>query len=234
MRLRLRGLLSAFDWKYAIVEISLIVVGVLLALAVNNWNTSRQDRASELSLLADLHSSLTLDVGVLKEVQTVAQSRKAQIESLRDHVCTGKPYAASLNSTFGLVLGIWPIHFNRSPYEVLKAKGLDLVSRDALRLLIVRVYDQVYPNYQDAQNDDRNVVFEVVRPYYLKAIRDIRFRETATPVSYDYIVRDTMFSNVVDYRLRSLEVNTIEPTVAAIKDVSELLQSLNLELGRKR
>jgi hypothetical protein len=70
-----------------------------------------------------------------------AQSRKERIEGLRDHVRTERRYAESLNGAFGMVLGIWPIQFNRSPYEVLKAKGLDLVSSDALQLRLVRVYD---------------------------------------------------------------------------------------------
>jgi len=222
------------DWKHAVGEVFLIVVGVLVALAVNNWNTDRQDRQTELSLLQELRAALTADLDVLKGAETGFQSRKQKIEALRDHVGRAEPYAESLNADFGIVLGIWPIHFNRSPYEVLKAKGLNLVSNDSLRLKVVHVYDQVYADYQESQEDDRNVIFEVVRPYYLTAFRNIRFQETATPINYESIVRDQLFRNILEYRLRSLEANSIDPVETAIRNVSSLLHDLSDEIDRLR
>jgi len=42
--------------RYAIGEILLVVVGILIALQVNNWNHSRLERLEEKSILATLHS----------------------------------------------------------------------------------------------------------------------------------------------------------------------------------
>jgi uncharacterized protein DUF6090 len=234
VRTRAFRFLPTLNWKGAIGELLLIVVGVLLALAVNNWNINRQDRKTEMSLLQQLHSSLAMDLANLKEADDGFRNRKQRMDTLRDHLGRGRPYADSLQSEFGAVLGIWPIHFNRSPYEVMKGKGLELISSDSLRLRIVHLYDQTYADYQEAQEDDRNVVFEIVRPYYLKAFRDIRFRESATPLSYEQISRDPYFMNVLDYRLRSLEVNSIGPAETAMNDVSSVLKELTQEIKRRR
>src|SRR5207237_9973733 len=163
------------------------------------------DRKAEVSMMSQIRSALAIDLSNLKEANEGFPSRKQRIESLRDHIGRQAPYTESMRSEFGAVLGIWTVQFNRSPYEVLKGKGLALISSESLRLRLVRVYDQVLTDYQASQEDDRNVVFEIVRPYYLKSFHDIRFRETATPIDYNAIVRDPYFRNVLDYRLRSLE-----------------------------
>ena len=41
---------------YAIGEIVLVVIGILLALQVNNWNETRKDRLTEREILQNLRS----------------------------------------------------------------------------------------------------------------------------------------------------------------------------------
>ena len=40
--------------KYAIGEIILVVIGILIALQINNWNENRKLKAIELNLLSDI------------------------------------------------------------------------------------------------------------------------------------------------------------------------------------
>ncbi|MBT8315498.1 MAG: hypothetical protein KJP26_13645, partial [Maribacter sp.] len=44
--------------KYAIGEILLVVIGILIALQVNNWNESRKQSRLEIQLLKDLKTEL--------------------------------------------------------------------------------------------------------------------------------------------------------------------------------
>ena len=48
--------------KYAIGEIILVVIGILLALQINNWNQERQNRIQEEILLL---GSLSVTTGIL-------------------------------------------------------------------------------------------------------------------------------------------------------------------------
>jgi hypothetical protein len=108
-----RDLVRTLDWRRPLGELFLIVAGVLLALAVNNWNTGWQNRATELALLQQLRSALVNDLSNLNDAQNGFRSRKNRIEVLRDDVKRGRAYEDSMASDFGIVLGIWPIHFNR-------------------------------------------------------------------------------------------------------------------------
>jgi len=47
--------------RYAIGEILLVVIGILIALQVNNWNEYRQERKSELNFLSRIREDLMVD-----------------------------------------------------------------------------------------------------------------------------------------------------------------------------
>jgi hypothetical protein len=47
-------------FKYAIVEIVLVVIGILIALSINNWNTNRLNSKREIVILNNLIKDLKL------------------------------------------------------------------------------------------------------------------------------------------------------------------------------
>ena len=47
--------------KYAIGEIVLVVIGILIALSINNWNESRKQSASEKEFITSLKNDLKQD-----------------------------------------------------------------------------------------------------------------------------------------------------------------------------
>ena len=50
------------DWSYALGELLIVTVGVLIALAVNNWNNERSERAQERDLVARLIADIEGDL----------------------------------------------------------------------------------------------------------------------------------------------------------------------------
>jgi hypothetical protein len=59
MKLALR--LRAYDWMAAVIELLIVVVGVLIALQVSNWNQERLDHARAESYYRRLHAELVAD-----------------------------------------------------------------------------------------------------------------------------------------------------------------------------
>jgi len=49
-------------FKYAIGEIVLVVVGILIALQINNWNEVKKIKTLETKILKELHNNLILDI----------------------------------------------------------------------------------------------------------------------------------------------------------------------------
>jgi len=48
--------------KYAIGEIVLVVIGILIALQINNWNELNKERASEKIILNEIRDNLKFDL----------------------------------------------------------------------------------------------------------------------------------------------------------------------------
>ena len=59
MKLALR--LRAYDWMAAVIELAIVVVGILIALQVSDWNQSRLDHARADSYYLRLHAELLAD-----------------------------------------------------------------------------------------------------------------------------------------------------------------------------
>jgi hypothetical protein len=55
-------------FKYAIGEILLVMIGILLALQVNNWNESRKDRKVETKAIVALQLEFTESLNIISEL----------------------------------------------------------------------------------------------------------------------------------------------------------------------
>ena len=53
--------LSRLNWPYAVGELFIVVAGVLIALAVDQWNSDRLDRVAEIEIVDQLLSDLRED-----------------------------------------------------------------------------------------------------------------------------------------------------------------------------
>jgi len=60
--------------KYAIGEIVLVVIGILIALQINNWNQSRLNRIEEKNILANLHDEFLENKKMLDSTTIIYKS----------------------------------------------------------------------------------------------------------------------------------------------------------------
>jgi hypothetical protein len=94
--------------KYAIGEIVLVVIGILIALSINNWNESIKSRSQELVLLKNLklemEENLTLIDDYLKTKEVgIAAADKLLTFTSPDYI---EKREDSLAREFGRILGI--------------------------------------------------------------------------------------------------------------------------------
>jgi hypothetical protein len=93
MKLALR--LREYDWMAAVVELVTVVVGVLIALQVSNWNQDRVDHARADGYQRRLHAELMADQRNVVCASTPASARTLQVRhrarrSTRDEASAGR------------------------------------------------------------------------------------------------------------------------------------------------
>lgn len=69
-------------FKYAIGEIVLVVIGILIALQINNWNERRKDRIEEHNILNRLINDFEKDITQLDFIISSTQKRMSNIDSI--------------------------------------------------------------------------------------------------------------------------------------------------------
>ena len=89
-------------FKYAIGEIILVIIGILIALSINNWNENRKLQNEELSLLHEVKSNLEVTLNnfindTLYNTQSIIQLRK-----IEHFIAENLPYNTKLDTAFGM------------------------------------------------------------------------------------------------------------------------------------
>ena len=218
------------NWRYAVGEVVLIVVGILIALAASQWQAGRAERRTELALLSELHTGLSADLSAARGLLDRHRRIAGQHTQLLDHMRQGEPYADSLAGPFGAAYGFGTIDFNRAAYESIKSQGLDLVSDPSLRSAVAHLYEQSIPLAEASVAVEQNVILDLLRPYYLAHFRNLRFNASAEPLDYAALLADTEFHNLLDYRLQVLLQNHIPGLEKLIPEIERVLLEIEAEL----
>ena len=133
---------------YAIGEIALVVIGILIALQVNNWNQNRLDARMEQSFLLRLERDLQEDINQLEELIDFADETIAISPAVIDDLYGTKRTIEDVFVLSDRSNGIWVPDFvpNDATYKELESSGqLNLIRSEKLRealIDIVKIYQQ--------------------------------------------------------------------------------------------
>ncbi|MFC3879842.1 DUF6090 family protein [Algoriphagus namhaensis] len=72
--------------KYALGEIILVVIGILIALSINNWNEDRKERLKERELLIQLQSEFESNLKQLNEKVSIRNDMISSCFKLLDYI----------------------------------------------------------------------------------------------------------------------------------------------------
>ncbi len=135
--------------KYAIGEIVLVVIGILIALSINNWNKSNQLSNQEYKLVLELKNDLTETQNELKvDINTLSQIIQKS-DSIITYLNKIEPEEFDLN-LYGANQFTWAL-FNVKlyprtiAYENLKSLEIQLVANDSIRFYITDIFDRKLP-----------------------------------------------------------------------------------------
>ena len=130
---------------YAIGEIVLVVIGILIALQINNWNEQNKIDKIENTYLTrlsqDLEENITSWENLIKNEEKRFEGTKQFIKfglnKNKDSVLTIFPY-------FNIV-GRWDdLTMNQITFEEMKSSGsLDIISNDSIKIRLLQL-DQYY------------------------------------------------------------------------------------------
>jgi len=207
-------------FKYAIGEIVLVVIGILIALSINNWHQERQNIKLEKRYIEDLVNDLKQDSVILQEFHSEAKLTAIAKDSIYK-VLNDPNY--QLDSLPGYFRRQWVGYRIFSPststIEELKSSShLAVIRNDIIRKQIVNIYYKY-----DLFLQDEELYLRANRELYSIAKNELRNVDDPTSDEIKLLLQDRRMTN----RIRK---NFAKGRLQSIAKISNECNSLLLVL----
>ena len=151
---------------YAIGEIVLVVIGILIALSINNWNQSRQQYKILNNIYATIKSDLQEDIKNIDKVVSASQPLEKVYLAIVNNTLNKEEFK-NCDKCWQVNMGYADIELRKSGIELLlEFKMLDNNSTDSLALNLKRFYIDSHSNIEE---DVDEIIREI--DYFLANIR---------------------------------------------------------------
>jgi len=213
--------------KYAVGEIVLVVIGILIALQINNWNNQREEREFEKKvlneILVDTEEDLKEMEDALKQLNESQHSAELIIEAFHKNLA----YHDSMDVHFANALRFWSLSPNTTAFESAKSEGLYLIKNDSIRKMVAKIngYHFDYVRVLESRWQDYNTT--IVLPFILPLF-DYYNYSSMKPTNYDSLKTDSIYIGM----LQTLIATRIRYMVI-MQDRYRILVELNKLLNKE-
>ena len=223
---------------YALGEIALVVIGILIALQINNWNQNRIENQIEKRLLKELFENLSFNEKVLKasiqEEYKCITSIKAVLKVLENKL----PYQDSMDYHFGRAEYSDDIVLSSTAFRSIESRGFDIISSDSLRKSIITLFDSDYGFLisQTIRLEDLFWPTEVLplshKYFRIKSMENNVFNDEfgLIPVDYEALLSDQRYHNMIKdrghfrYQGAELKNSVLKKTVRLKNHIKDYLE----------
>ena len=214
--------------KYAIGEIILVVIGILIALQINNWNENRKDNIAIRKVLKEINEDLLEDVTELEKIIQIRtedfEAQKRIISSLENKI----EFNDSIGADLGHVNLFRPFFSASKGYELLKELNLGSLKNKSLRGLLSQYYERDIPAVHQENNDDKFEFEDFWLPYVREHLSEWKFGQNGVPRNYSQMLDDKVLLTSVRINLSNVR-NTIDAYEKALKSSRMLIEIIDKE-----
>ena len=221
--------------KYAIGEIFLVVIGILIALQINNWNTNRLQNKKERLLLNELHQEFVQNKAQLENVLFIHKRTFKSAQFLKSKLPINLKTENLDSLSYHIHKLAWHFTFNPSDGitdAISNSSSFDIISNNELRKLLIS-WNDVLEDYQDEEINAHLNYVNHLKPYEKKHfIYEDDYKKMLSDPRIDLSFLETLeFDNYVLDRYNDLmeivnnedgELNVIINTINRVIELSKL------------
>lgn len=217
----------------------MVVIGILIALQLDNWNDAQKDRTAELKILREILNNLEHD---LVEIRTDIASMDSVIKASEDinrFLASDSLPSEKFQYDVGK-LRVNP-HFdpNKSGYNLLVSKGVEIVLNDQLREAISLLYESLYTYYYRYEEERTQFKLQSINPFlldyfnwYFRPERTFLNHYQISPEDYSRLKRDANFPKLLS--AISFEYNLVQNRANRVEGgIESLIAQIETELEKR-
>ena len=176
---------------YAVGEILLVVIGILIALQLDNLNEAKKERIYEVKMLKEVKLALENDIIHFDNILNLLSKTDSAATDFISLAYQGYNIQDSLSIIMEYEKQWWRLRtgvnyrINYGPYEAIKSSGSDKISNDSLRSLLINFYDFEAPRFIEiCRWQDRNFIRDLEKQNSFRHKPTIRKEEGKLIVIY--------------------------------------------------
>ncbi len=216
-------------FKYAIGEILLVMIGILLALQVSNWNQKRISNQKEGLLLNELHEEFLNNQDQLEDV---LKNHELAMKSTR-YVTSQFPIKLDEIDidSFQKNMMHWGRRYTFNPSQgviksLVNSSSFDIISNHELRQLLVS-WEDVLSDYQEEEEIASISMREIYIPILLDKVSWKTFRDERNDKAF---ISSLEFENIFYSRENELK-DILESESGELDKIKETIQRI-IELSK--
>lgn len=233
--------------SYAMGEIVLVVIGILIALQINNWNDARKDRARELEYLHNIRDDISTNIAQMDDYLQTRTEEIAAAQRILTHF-NGRPIedASAFNADTISVYNWKRFYLSDNTYQELLGSGnFALLSNPRIKdgmLDIEAMYRKLKGEEDHFRFDSETLLY---KPVYATTdldpmMQDYSFRMSHGQEGRANALRPEDFAPLLDnleakngFWMAILEFSTMNEQMTAMRERSrELLKEIDAEIRR--
>ncbi len=193
--------------KYAVGEIVLVVIGILIALSINNWNEEMKNRALEKGLLQEINEEFKWNLSEFEDNLSIYDIARNELNKIINSFPID-PQKINLDT---LAVAFELLHFqgdfDKSTVAITKLKStssFDIISNEELRSLLIE-WEIMAADYQITESQAIQFHMDVFAPMmYQKLSRPYANGLKDPRVDLNFL-RSLEFEGLMKYKFRKVD-----------------------------
>ncbi len=212
--------------RYAIGEIALVVVGILIALQINNLNEEKKVNIFEKKLLEDLFPSVEMNMWQLGVSIKGSERNIKSAEIILTHLENKLPYHDSLDYHFSQAITWNHPTIKNTAYETLKTYGMNIIKNDSLRIKL-GLYERGWLEIFNSRLHDYH--YSTASPILAELFESVEFGGEMKPNDYEELQKSKKYATVLRTCIANRNAQ-IKWYSRWLEDIGELENMITIEL----
>jgi len=215
------------EWFQYGFETLAVIVGILAAFALDNWNEKKQTQKELDNILDEIREDLVRDTSSISNILTLRiQDLEAQtrvIKAIQDD----QPLNDQIRSDLGWVMLKRQVPFVSSGFSLLKESKLTSIEDRVFRAMLIEYYEQIVLRMEEEYKDDEFEFDTILLPYIRSNFKEWNFGEYTTPINWDSVKEDHYFITALQINLNNISstINSLENGLTSSTKLISMLDS---------